>query len=271
MSSLKLIPLGTVAPYCKDEKKCSGYLIKYNDQNIILDLGNGAMSNINLPEDLFNLKVFISHLHPDHYGDLTALFQAALVYNRLGFIKNEIPIYLPKYYIKEEVCYTDYDGWPTSKSVDKTPLDYRYLEQYQKTCPIKIIGYDKLNIDENDIKISSMKVPHTIKSNAFKVEIEDKTIVYSSDTGTKNNLREFAKDANLFICESTFLKGQCRLDDSHLFAYEAAQIARDADVEELALTHFWPEIDKELYVKEAKEYFNNVCSLEEGKVKLLKK
>lgn len=269
MSSLKLIPLGTVAPYCKDDKKCPGYLIKYNEQNIVLDLGNGAISNMNLPENLSNLKVFISHFHPDHYGDLTALFEAALVYNRLGFLNGVIPIYLPKYYIKEDMYYTGEDGWYTSKTLEKTPLDYRYLEQYQKNCPIKIIGYDKLNIEENGIKISSLVVPHTIKSNAIKVEIEDKIIVYSSDTGTKNNLREFAKNADLFICEATFLKGQSRLDDSHLFAYEAAQIARDANVKELALTHFWPEIDKSLYVKEAKEYFDNVCSLEERKEKVL--
>ena len=54
-----------------------------------------------------------------------------------------------------------------------------------------------------------------------------------------------------FICESTFLKGQNKTEDTHLFAYEAALIASRANVNKLYLTHFWPEIDPEEYLNEA--------------------
>ena len=96
---------------------------------------------------------------------------------------------------------------------------------------------------------------------------KDKTFVYSGDTGYKENLLSgFAKDADILLCESTFLRGQTRLHDNHLYAYEAATIAKDANVKKLILTHFFPEIEKEEYVNEAKEIFENTTAAEEGKI-----
>jgi ribonuclease BN (tRNA processing enzyme) len=43
-------------------------------------------------------------------------------------------------------------------------------------------------------------------------------------------------------------------------------IAKEAGVKKLLLTHFWPEIDKQKYVDEAKDIFENVHAAEEGKV-----
>ena len=47
-----------------------------------------------------------------------------------------------------------------------------------------------------------------------------------------DELEKFAKDANLLICESTFLKGQIRNGDNHLFAHEAAIIAKNANADD---------------------------------------
>ena len=93
----------------------------------------------------------------------------------------------------------------------------------------------------------------------------NKTIVYSADTGYKNNSLEFfAKNCDLLICESSFLKGQFKKTDSHLYAYEAAHIAKIANAKKLALMHFWPEIDAQEYIDEAKEIFNNVVACQEN-------
>ena len=44
-----------------------------------------------------------------------------------------------------------------------------------------------------------------------------------------------------------------------------------AEVEKLLLTHFWPEIDKEKYVEEAKEIFPNTEAAIEGKKLILRR
>ena len=128
----------------------------------------------------------------------------------------------------------------------------------------------KINID--DMQISFKRNPHQIIPYSTKIQTPENMIVYSSDTGYKNNtLESFSKNANLLICESTFLRGQMRMEDYHLYAHEAALIAKQSDVDKLLLTHFWPTIPKEQYVEEAKEFFQNTEAAIEGKQMILRR
>lgn len=256
MKELIITPLGTVSPYCYKNKNCSGFKINYNNQIYLIDAGNGISKNMNFPNDLEDLKIIISHLHPDHYGDLSVICQAALVYKRYGLLNNNIDIYIPK--IDQE-------------KDRKVLIDYNYIHSFENIYPVNIIDYDNLNLANDNVEITSIKVPHNITSNAIKFDTDIGKIVYSGDTGTKNNLRDFAKYADLLICESTFLQGQVRLNNTHLYASDAGKIARDAKVDKLLLTHFWPHINKNIYVNEAKAYFCNTDYAEEEKRLVLKK
>ena len=272
MKDMKIIPLGTVSPFCKNNKNCPGYLVKYGDQNLLLDCGNGVTRLLNIPDDLKNLTIIISHLHPDHYGDLNALLQGIYVYRKLGYIDSTITLYVPKY--DEEIeteSFINEDGWWDSTSKKVNILDYRIIEKYAKIAGVNFVGYGNINTKIGDMKVSTLEVPHQVKSYAIKVQTEDGTLVYSGDTGTNNNLRQFASNADLFICESTYLKGQFRDSDNHLYASEAAQIASDAKVGILLLTHFWPDIDKQKYVDEALPIFDCTEAAEEGKEFVLRR
>lgn len=59
---LIITPLGTVSTYCYEGKKCPGFLVQYGDNKILLDCGNGISEYMNLPNDLNNLVIIISHL-----------------------------------------------------------------------------------------------------------------------------------------------------------------------------------------------------------------
>lgn len=276
MNKIIITPLGTVSPYCKGTKNCPGYLIEYRDYKYLFDCGNGITRMLNFPNDLNKLKIFISHLHPDHFGDLPTLFETLLVYKRLGYISDNIDVYIPNKDIRKEIVHfeenpKDFDDWGYDKTITKPSLVYEWLKEFEKECPINIIGYNNISFQNNDLSLKSLEVPHQISSYAFRIDTDSGSLVYSGDTGTKNNLRNFAKDTDLFICESTYLIGQTRSSDNHLYAHEAASIAKDANVKELLLTHFWPEIDKELYLNEAKEIFDNTLVAEEGKKLILRR
>lgn len=271
MSNLIITPLGTVSPYSKNGKNCPGFLIEYGNNKIMLDCGNGCTGILDFPNDLNNLKVFISHLHPDHYGDLLSLMQAVFVYKKHGLINNDIEIYIPDNDTISRCIDSNIDDFPFFKTSYEHIIDYKFLMQLANKYPVIFNGYSHINKKYNDIKIETIKVPHQVCTYAFKITTPAGIVVYSADTGTSNNLREFAKNCDLFICESTFLKGQYRLEDAHLFAWEAASIAKDANVKKLLLTHFWPEIDKMEYLKEASEIFTNTSVAEEGKKLILKK
>lgn len=271
---LIITPLGTVATYCCEGKKCSGFLVQYGENRILLDCGNGICENLNLPNDFNNLTIIISHLHPDHYGELLSIAQTSYVFNRLGYVNERIKVYIPEGdKIKVTENYKDTDGWAASRIVEKNLIDFDYLLSLEKESYLEFIPYkqkDKLNID--DLQISFARNPHPLITYSTKLETEGVKLVYSGDTGYKGNcLEEFASNANLLICESTFLRGQIRNGDNHLFAYEAAKIAKKANVDRLLLTHFWPSIDKQNYVDEAREIFSNTEAAQEGKKLILRR
>ena len=271
---LILKPLGTVSTYCCEGKKCPGFLVQYGENRILLDCGNGVCENLNLPNDFNNLTIIISHLHSDHYGELLSIAQTSYVFNRLGYLNERIKVYIPEGdKIKVTENYQDTDGWAASRIVEKNLIDFDYLLSLEKESYLEFIPYkqkDKLNID--DLQISFAKNPHPLITYSTKLETEGIKLVYSSDTGYKGNcLEEIALNANLLICESTFLRGQIRNGDNHLFAYEAAKIAKKANVDRLVLTHFWPSIDKQNYVDEAREIFSNTEAAQEGKKLILRR
>ena len=271
---LILKPLGTVSTYCCEGKKCPGFLVQYGENRILLDCGNGICENLNLPNDFNNLTIIISHLHPDHYGELLSIAQTSYVFNRLGYLNERIKVYIPEGdKIKVNEDYKDTDGWAAGRTVKKNLIDFDYLLSLEKESHLEFIPYkqkDKLNID--DLQISFARNPHPLITYSTKLETEGIKLVYSSDTGYKgNSLEEFASNANLLICESTFLRGQIRNEDNHLFAYEAAKIAKKANVDRLLLTHFWPSIDKQNYVDEAREIFSSTEAAQEGKKLILRR
>lgn len=229
---------------------------------------------MNFPNDLNNLTIIISHLHPDHYGELLSIAQTSFVFHKLGFLDKKIKVFIP-YGDKENVDtdYIDKDGWPVSTIIEKNIIDFDYLLNLEKHGFIQIVPYnEKDEINLGELNISFKRNPHQIITYSTKIKTPDNVIVYSSDTGYKNNiLQSFSKNADLLICESTFIKGQFKTEDYHLYAYEAAQIANSSNVNKLLLTHFWPTIDKELYVQEAKEYFENTEASIEGKTLILRR
>lgn len=245
-----ITPLGTVSPYLKGDKNCSGYLIENNNKKYLFDCGNGITKLMKFPEDLINLKIFITHLHPDHYGDLSVIAQTLLVYKRLGYINENIDVYIPN---------------------DINNYHYFYLKEIEKNYPINIIDYNDINFNDDHIIIKSFKTLHDIPSYSFKIISNNGVITYSGDTGYFNEFIDFVSKSDIFICESTFLKGQNRIANTHLYAYEAANIASLANVKKLILTHFWPEIDKNLYLNEAKNLFDNTEVAIENKKIILNK
>lgn len=267
---MELKVLGSVSPYSKGDKNGVSNLIIEGDYKILLDCGPGSTRLLNMEQDLNNLIVIISHLHKDHYADLLALGYASYVYHNLGYLKEKVKVFIPKGDRKENPETYYYKDYGEHKVTFSNLEDYDYLMNFGKENYLEFIPYS----DEEKVSFGNMRVQfklnkHNLRTYAAKITLinNSASLVYSADTGFNgNNLSEFAKNADLFVCESTFLKGQNKNGDNHLYAYEAGLIAKEAGVKKLILTHFWPEIDKQKYVDEAKYIFKNAHVAEEGKV-----
>ncbi len=244
---MKLKVLGTQSPYNTIGHNCPGFLITDGETKIMLDCGSGSHSLLNFPNDLNNLSIIISHLHRDHYNDIYNMQYSSFVFHNQKRIERPIEIYLPS---SPENIYQDIIGETNSFS------NYSAIDE-------------KSNISIGNIDVSFCQTDHPVETYAVKLSNGDITIVYTSDTSfsCKDKLVEFAKNADLLICESSLLTSYGFPEiNSHLTAKQAGIIAKEAGVNGLMLTHFWPEETPENYVEEAKSIFPKTLAAHEGQI-----
>ena len=244
---MKLKVLGTQSPYNTEGHNCPGFFIQDSNNRILLDCGSGSHSLLNYPLDLNNLSVIISHLHRDHYNDIYNLQYSSFVFHNQERIENPINIYMPS---------------TPDNIVNDIKGESNAYANYHLICEDT-----KLRI--GNIDISFCKTDHPVETYAIRLDNSERSIVYTSDTSysAKDRITEFAKGADLLICESSLLKSYGFPEiNSHLTAEQAAIIAKQAKVKGLALTHFWPEENVKNFVDEAKRIFTNVIALHEGQI-----
>lgn len=242
---MKLKVLGTQSPYNTEGHNSPGFLVEENDVRILLDCGSGSHRMLNLPTDLKNLNVILTHLHRDHYNDLFNLQYASFVFANQRRLESPIKIYLPIN--------------PTRILVDIVSEENAYADYYSINEKSKLqLGY---------MAVSFCRMQHPVETYAVKITNGVGTIVYTSDTGfaAKDDLVKFARGADLMICESSLLKRHGFSEfNSHLTAEQAGIIAREANVGRLMITHFWPEESTDEYLNEARGIFSDVVVAKEG-------
>ena len=80
-------------------------------------------------------------------------------------------------------------------------------------------------------------------------------LTYTTDTRRTDSIRENAKGSDLFICEGMYGEKEKiakAREYKHMTFYEAAQLAKDAQVKEMWLTHYSPSLTR------AEEYMDDV-------------
>ncbi len=244
---MKCKVLGIDSPHGTKIHNCPGFLITYESAKILLDCGSGTHKLLNFPEDLNNFSAVISHMHRDHYNDIYNIQYSAFVYHNQKRIQKPIDIYLP--------------ATPESRYEDVVGEEYSFANYHKinKDLALKI----------GEVDLSFCPTDYPVETYAVKLNGGGKTIVYTSDTSfsARDKLVEFAKGADLLISESSLLTSY-GFDEinSHLTARQAGIIAKEAGVNYLMLTHFWPEESPDNYSEEAKTVFSNVILAYEGDV-----
>lgn len=236
---MKLTVLGNNGPYPKAGGACSGFLLDSGSTKVVLDFGNGVLSRLQQYIDIEEISaIILSHLHSDHMGDIMILRYAADIMLMRGRMEKPIKVYAPAEPIEE----------------------FKRLKYKEALEIIEINPTEELAI--GDLKISFKEMIHSYKNYAICIEKDSKKFVYSGDTCVNNGLIELAKNADLFICEAGLQeRDEKLLRVMHLTAREAAQIAEDAGVKRLLLTHFLPDIKLEHYLNEAMSVYSGIMEI----------
>ena len=84
---MRVIALGTGTPNFRRSQASASWLVELgNGDKFIFDIGTGSLANLAALEIPYSYldKIFVSHLHVDHIGDLDAMFIGGWVSNRTG-------------------------------------------------------------------------------------------------------------------------------------------------------------------------------------------
>ncbi|MGA8851005.1 MAG: MBL fold metallo-hydrolase [Aeromicrobium sp.] len=220
---MKLTVIGCSGSFPGPDSPASCYLVEAPFENrtfrILLDLGNGAFGALQRHIDPGQIDaVLISHLHADHCFDMAGLFVVSK-YHPDGTYP-VIPVLAPAG--AGEFLATAYgsnDGCSMTEQFDFRPW------------------VDGASMTLGPFTITSALVDHPVESYAMRVGCEDGVLVYSGDTGPTDALVDLAMDADLFLCEASFLESGTNPPNLHLTGAEAGDIATRAGAARLLVTH----------------------------------
>ena len=294
MSTRKFVALGTASQVPTRYRNHNGYFLKWDEDGILFDPGEGTqrqmiMANVSATEIT---KICITHFHGDHCLGLAGIVQRL----SLDRVPHEVEIYYPasgqKYF--ERLCEASiFHNFARLKPVPITKagvicrakgftIATARLEHTAESWGFRLQEPDSVTMLPEKLAelglrgplVGQLKREGRVVIDGREVTVEavskhkrGQSVAFVMDTRRCAGARELAQNADIFVCESTYLhseKDEAR-QNGHLTATQAAEIARDARVGKLVLTHFsqrYP--DTREFLAEAKAIFSNAVAMRDG-------
>ena len=270
---------------------------RYNGSNLLIDCGEGtqiAMREAGLSPRHIDVICF-THYHGDHVAGLPGLLLGmgnadrteplmlvgpkglTRVVNALRVIAPELPFELEFKELSAPEEVVELNGYNiTAFRVNHNVTCYGY------TIDIKRAGkFDAEAAKEKNIPLKAWSLLQ--KGNVVEIDGKRFTpdmvmgperkgirVCYTTDTRPTESIVEHANGADLFICEGMYgekEKQENAKKNKHMTFYEAAELAKKAQVKELWLTHFSPSlVNGKPYMKEVRGIFENSHLGKDGKM-----
>ena len=229
--------MGCAGSYPSPDSAASCYLVEApgpdsEPTRLVLDLGSGALGQLQRYVDPRVLDaVLLSHLHPDHCLDLTALFVLRR-YHPGGPAGPRVPVYGPAGTAPRLAAAYQAGRLDIGAGVEALAgeLDIR---EWVAGTPIEVGG----------LRVLPVAVRHPVPTFGMRVSWRspagrEVVLAYTGDTDTCPGLVELATGADLLLAEAAFVEGR---DDAirglHLTGRRAGQAAAAGGAGRLVLTH----------------------------------
>ncbi|MDP3966449.1 MAG: ribonuclease Z [archaeon] len=285
-SKVNITFLGTGDQMPSKARNHSAILLTYNEENILIDCGEGTQRQFRKAElnPCKITRILISHWHGDHVLGLPGLLatlgasgysKTLFIYGPKG-IKEKVKKFLEvfnfhkTYEIKvEEVdsgkFYEEKDFYLSSEKMEHgiPSIAYSFVEKGKSRIDKQKLK--KSGLPEGPIlqKIKEGKdVMHEgkkFKSKDLVYREDDKKISIIMDTKLNKKIAPFAKNSDVLISEGTYSKELEKEAEErmHLTVTQAAEIAKKSKSKKLILTHIGSRHSKDMkgLLTEAKEVF----------------
>ena len=201
---MRLIACGTGMPTARPKQAASCWLLELgNGDKFIFDAGTGSAERIAALQIPYNFldKVFLSHLHTDHFGDLDALFVGGALSGRQKPLrvwgpKGDRPERGTKYALDHlyKALTWDLDG-------RKGITDPRGYVPFEVT-EFDYKGVNQVIYQENGVTIRTIPAIHALDGPvSFILEWNGLKFVFGGDTYPNKWYAEHARNADLAIHE----------------------------------------------------------------------
>ena len=215
--SLKVTLLGTGVGIPQPGRSQAAVLVEA-EQPLLLDCGAGTLLRLDqIGASLDALDtVVLSHLHLDHVSDLLALANGRYLADMPGL---EVfgPVGTEKYIRSARRLY------PNLSEMDVAVRELSPMDSFT------LKGFD----------IFAEEALHSVTALAFRLEAEDKVVVYSGDTQPSLRVAALARDADLLVHECSFPEP---FDiTNHSTPKKLGSMIKNCGVKRVVLTHLYPQ------------------------------
>ena len=275
-------------------------LVRYNGSSLLIDCGEGTQ--IAIKEKGWSFKpidvICFTHYHGDHISGLPGLLLTMgnadrtepltligpkgleRVVNALRVIAPELPFAIKYVEITEPEQTFEMNGYRLKAfRVNHNVLCYGYSLEVDRAGKFDVERANAARIPQRYWEI--LQKGETVEDDGT-VYTPDMVLgpprkglklTYYTDTRPTDSIEKHAKGADLFICEGMYGekdKQKKAKEYKHMTFYEAAKIARDADVGEMWLTHYSPSLTHpEEYMDAVREIFPRAVAAKDRRTKEL--
>jgi ribonuclease Z len=269
---VELTILGTSSMVPTKERNVQAFYLEFEGEGMLFDCGEGTQRQMNIA-GISRAKVkriFITHWHGDHVAGLIGLIQTIgnssyegtlNIYGPQGtkeymfhmlnstIFENKIDIHVHELMFKqgEEYTFLDTEKYKVSAvKIDHSVPCIGYAWYEKEKVRVDMATCKKLGIPEGPmIGKLSRGLPivlngKTITPDDVTYRVAGKKIAFISDTQITADLLLLARNADVLVCEATYAakEEEKATEYKHMTGEQAAQVANQADVKKLILTHF---------------------------------
>ena len=241
----ELVTLGTSSQVPTRYRNHNAYLLRFADQDILLDPGEGTqrqLARAGLRADRIR-KILVTHFHGDHSLGLAGMMQRICLEGGGGPVDVVFPASGQAFFERMlDACVYD-------RTVEFVPI------------PIERQG---IVFDDDRFKIWARRLSHSVETFGYRIEEQGddgQVVAHVMDTRRCRNAVWLAQKADLLISECTYMSSEEReaKDRGHMTARHAAEVAKEAQARRLILTHFSQRYTRSRpFLQEAKPIFDAV-------------
>lgn len=280
----EFITLGTIAgPVSNANRAQPANALTVNDDLYLVDAGDGAIGQLAKVgyrvDDVDGL--FISHLHFDHTGGVLALLGLQSQINA----KKALKVYGPpgtKIFIDGLVAGMEPIMGAAFGMPNRSWKALVEVEEVVQGSTIELAGLTVHVAENSHFAIPEQSgLPEKAKSLSFRFDLENRSIVYTGDTGPSEALEKLAEGADLLVSEMMDIDAilveilgnnpnmpkrqyagvEWHLRAHHLLPVQVAELASKAGVKNLVVTHMSPNVAT---AEMAKQYLDEIAEVYDG-------